>query len=90
MHVPAPRIVSFTRTPPVYRFVGMAAEPTVSRRRFTRAEYYRMAEVATETVEIFRDPGADGYRQVARAAGSASVRPQAFSDVEVTLAEIFA
>jgi Uma2 family endonuclease len=49
-----------------------------------------MAEVATETVEIFRDPGADGYRQVARAAGSASVRPQAFSDVEVTLAEIFA
>jgi len=108
---------------------SMAVEVAQARRLFTRAEYHRMAEVATEdvlllievaesslpydrstkrrlyaaagipeywlvdcaaeSVEVFRAPNADGYREVSRVAGVATLNLQAVPDVSVTLAEIF-
>ena len=49
-----------------------------------------MVDCAGESVEVHRTPDADGYREVSRLAGAASVSPLAFPDVSVTLAEIFA
>jgi len=53
-------------------------------------EYWVMDCVA-ESVEVHRSPHDDGYRDVARVAGSeATVALQAFPDVVLPLAEIFA
>ena len=51
---------------------------------------YWIVDCTTETVEVYRNPGPDGYRDVSRAAGTATRTLQAFPDVELTLAEIFA
>ena len=51
---------------------------------------YWVVDCTTETVEVYRNPGPEGYRDVARAAGTATLTLQAFSDVELTTAEIFA
>ena len=51
---------------------------------------YWIVDCTTESVEVDRNPGPDGYRDVTRAANAAMVAPQAFADVELTLAEIFA
>jgi hypothetical protein len=56
----------------------MAVEVAVTRRRFTRKEYYRMAEA-----------GILGER-VRLVAGAATLSPQAFPDVALSTAEIFA
>jgi Uma2 family endonuclease len=54
------------------------------------AEYW-IVECAAEVVEIHRSPHAEGYREVLRVAeAGATVSPQAFPDVTLTLAEIFA
>lgn len=49
-----------------------------------------IVDCTAEAVEVYRNRGTDGYRDVTHAAGSATVAPQAFPDVELTLAEIFA
>jgi Uma2 family endonuclease len=52
---------------------------------------YWVVDCSAESVEVHRGPHADGYRDVARVAGpTATVSVQAFSDVVLALAEIFA
>jgi Uma2 family endonuclease len=52
---------------------------------------YWVVDCVAESIEIHRRPGADGYRDVTRIAGSAmTVAPQAFPDVTLALTEIFA
>jgi Uma2 family endonuclease len=43
-----------------------------------------------EAVEVYRGPGPEGYREVSRAAGTATLALQAFPDVTLTTTEIFA
>ena len=43
-----------------------------------------------ESIDVYRDPDAGGYRDVRRVSGDATVTLQAFPDVALTLAEIFA
>ena len=50
---------------------------------------YWIVDCTTETVEIYRNPSPAGYRDVTRAAGTATLTLQAFPDVELTTAEIF-
>lgn len=51
---------------------------------------YWIVDCTTETVEIYRDPGLEGYRTVTRATGQETLTLQAFPDVRLTAAEIFA
>ena len=49
-----------------------------------------IVDCTTETVEVFRNPGPDGYRDVTRVIGAATLTLQAFPDVGLTSHEIFA
>ena len=49
-----------------------------------------MVDCTAEVVEVHRTPGPDGYRDVRRVAGTATLALQAFPDVALTTAEIFA
>ena len=49
-----------------------------------------MVDCVAESVEVHRAPDAGGYRDVSRVAGAGTVAVQAFPDVTLTLAEIFA
>ena len=52
---------------------------------------YWVVDCSAESIEVHRMPQADGYRDVARVAGpTATVALQAFPDVALALAEIFA
>jgi len=51
---------------------------------------YWVVDCAAESVEVYRTPGPEGYRDVSLAAGTATLTLQAFPDVELTTAEIFA
>jgi Uma2 family endonuclease len=52
---------------------------------------YWIVDCVTESVEVYRTPHADGYRDVTRIAGpAATVAPLAFPDVALVLTEIFA
>jgi len=51
---------------------------------------YWVVDCAAETVEVHRSPGPEGYREVHRVAGTATLTPHAFPDIELTTAEIFA
>ena len=52
---------------------------------------YWIVDCGAESIEIHRTPDADGYREVARVVEpTATVALQAFPDVVLTLAEIFA
>ena len=52
---------------------------------------YWIVDCATESVEIHRTPQADGYRDITRVTEpGAAISPQAFPEVTLTLAEIFA
>jgi len=53
------------------------------------AEYW-VVNCTAESIEIYRAPEGDHYREVNRVAGDATVAPRAFPDVVLTLAEIFA
>jgi Uma2 family endonuclease len=53
------------------------------------AEYW-VVDCASEVVEVYRTPGPEGYRDVTRIAGTMTLAPQAFPDVELTTSEIFA
>ena len=50
---------------------------------------YWIVDCTGETVEVYRNPSRDGYRDVTRSGGAATVTLQAFPDVELRLAEIF-
>jgi hypothetical protein len=47
-------------------------------------------DCAAETVEVHREPSADGYRAVRVVSGAADVAIQAFPDVVLRTADIFA
>ena len=49
-----------------------------------------VVDCTAETVEVHRGPGPEGYRDVSLVAGAATLRPQAFPDVELTTTDIFA
>ncbi len=51
---------------------------------------YWIVDCAAETVEVYRTPGPEGYRDVSRADGATALTLQAFPDVALTPAEIFA
>ena len=51
---------------------------------------YWVVDCLAESVEIHRGPDAGRYRDVSRVEGAASVSPQAFPDVVLSLADIFA
>ncbi len=51
---------------------------------------YWIVDCGTETVEVYRSPGSEGYRDVTRAAAPAALTLHAFPDVEVTTTEVFA
>jgi len=51
---------------------------------------YWVVDSAAETVEVYRTPGPEGYRDVSRVAGAATLTLHVFPDVELTTAEIFA
>ncbi len=51
---------------------------------------YWVVDCAAEAIEVHRRPGPEGYRDVSRVAGTATLTLQAFPDVELTTTEIFA
>ena len=51
---------------------------------------YWVVDCLAESVEIHRGPDAGRYRDVSRVEGAASVSPEAFPDVVLSLADIFA
>ena len=51
---------------------------------------YWVVDCAAEAVEVHRDPGPEGYREVRRLTGPERLTLLAFADVQVTTAEIFA
>jgi Uma2 family endonuclease len=51
---------------------------------------YWVVDSAAEVVEVHRTPGPEGYRDVSRVAGAATLTLLAFPDVALTTTEIFA
>ena len=51
---------------------------------------YWIVDCAAESIEVYRAPGRDGYREASRVSGATSISPQALGDVGLSLAEIFA
>ena len=51
---------------------------------------YWIVDCTAEAVEVHRDPSEDRYRDVSRFAAPATLTLQAFPDVTLTLAEVFA
>ena len=51
---------------------------------------YVVVDCGAETVEMHRDPGPDGYREVSLVSGAATLRPKSFPDVELRTTDIFA
>jgi Uma2 family endonuclease len=51
---------------------------------------YWVVDCAAETVEVHRGPGPQGYRDVNLVGGVATLRLQAFPDVELRTTDIFA
>jgi Uma2 family endonuclease len=72
---------------------SLAYDRSTKRRLYaeTGVPEYWVVDCLSETVEIHRARHADGYGDVSRATGAdATVSPEAFPDVTMTLAEIFA
>jgi Uma2 family endonuclease len=71
---------------------SLAYDRSIKRRLYAAAgipEYW-VVDCAAETVEVHRDPGPDGYRDVRLVAGAATLAPQAFPDVTLRTTDIFA
>ena len=71
---------------------SLAYDRTTKLRLYVEAgipEYW-VVDCISEAVEIHRTPGPDGYRDVTHVTGTATLMPQAFPDVRLTTAEIFA
>jgi Uma2 family endonuclease len=81
----------------VFRVIEVA-ESSLAYDRSTKLRLYAEAGVleywvvdrAAESVEIYRTPGADGYRDVRRVSGAGTVALQAFPDVVLSASSIFA
>ena len=56
----------------------------------TRIPEYWVVDCAAEVVEVHREPAPEGYRNVRRIPGPATLAVLSFPDVAVTTAEIFA
>jgi Uma2 family endonuclease len=71
---------------------SLAYDRSTKRRLYAEAgipEYW-VVDCTAETVEVHRGPGPDGYRDVSRVAGAATLTLQAFLDVELSTTDIFA
>jgi Uma2 family endonuclease len=55
-----------------------------------RIPEYWVVDCTAETVEVHRDPGPDGYRDVRLVTGTATLALQAFPDVTLRTTDIFA
>jgi len=74
------------------------ADTSLAYDRSTKLQVYAEAGIAaywivdcnTESIEVYRTPSADGYRDVSRVTGAATVALQAFPDVALATGEIFA
>ena len=51
---------------------------------------YWVVDCNAETIEVYRTPSAEGYRDVSRVEGAATLTLHAFRDVELTTTDIFA
>jgi Uma2 family endonuclease len=51
---------------------------------------YWLVDCTAESIEVFRSPGAEGYRDVSRVGGEGTVTVEALPDVTLRIAEIFA
>jgi Uma2 family endonuclease len=71
---------------------SLAYDRTTKLRLYARAgiSEYWVVDCAAETIEVHRLPGADGYREVTRVVGVATLTLQAFPEVTLATAEIFA
>jgi Uma2 family endonuclease len=71
---------------------SLAYARTTKLRLYARAgipEYW-IVDCAAESVEVYRDPSGESYRDVSRASAPANLALQAFPDIALALAEIFA
>jgi Uma2 family endonuclease len=71
---------------------SLAYDRSTKRRLYAEAgipEYW-VVNCPAETIEVHRDPGPDGYRDVRLIAGAATLSPQAFPEVALSTTEIFA
>ena len=71
---------------------SLAYDRSTKRRLYAEAAIpeYWVVDCTAETVEVHRGPGPDGYGDVRLVTGQATLSPQAFPDVELSTAEIFA
>ena len=70
---------------------SLAYDRTTKLRLYAQAgipEYW-IVDCATESLEVYRDPSGENYRDVVRISVPATLRPQTFPHVDLTLAEIF-
>ena len=80
------------------RLLIEVAESSLSYDRSTKLRLYAEAGIpeywvvdcAAESITVHHTPDADGYRDVSRIAGAGTVSLQAFPDVVLTLADVFA
>ena len=96
-----PRAVSYSRELPDSRDVLLAvevADTTVRFDRLVKARLYARAGIAEfwlclamdSAVEVYRQPGADGYDSVALHGPGQTVSPLAFPDVSFAVTDFFA
>ena len=71
---------------------SLAYDRTTKLRLYAEAgiSEYWIVDCTAEVVEVYRNPGGDRYLDVTRVTAPATLKLQAFPEVELTLAEIFA
>jgi Uma2 family endonuclease len=70
---------------------SLAYDRSIKQRLYAEAgvpEYW-IIDCEAEAVEIYRDPGAEGYRDVRRVGGQAVLALQAFADIQLAVPDIF-
>ena len=80
------------------RLLIEVAETSLAYDRTTKLRLYAEAGIpeswvvdcTAESIDVYRAPSTDGYRDTSRVAGAATIALQAFPDVALTTAEIFA
>jgi Uma2 family endonuclease len=95
------RAISYSRELPTARDVLLAvevADTTVRVDRLVKGRLYAQAGIAEfwlllamdGAVEVYREPGPDGYQSVTRLGTGQTVSPLAFPDVAFTVSDFFA